>query len=112
MKADISWPEKLVIHHVLLLLHYLFDFQDLLDQIIDDKEEEDNLEAQHQVVRPIDIAKQLHRVEAEVFWVISLNDIYKDELAHTKEVDFVFVIVIVFVLVELSAQQKITSASE
>ena len=52
---------------LLVLLYYLFDFEDLFHQVVDDKEEEDNLEAQHQVVRPIDIAKQLHRVKAEVF---------------------------------------------
>ena len=45
---------------------YLFYFKDLLNQVIDDKEEEDNFKAHHHVVRPIDIAKQLHRVKAEV----------------------------------------------
>ena len=52
---------------LLVLLYYLFDFEDLLHQVIDDKEEEDNLEAHHHVVRPVHIAEQLHRVEAEVF---------------------------------------------
>ena len=50
---------------LLVLLYYLFDFEDLLHQVIDDKEEEDNFEAHHHVVRPIHIAEQLHRVEAE-----------------------------------------------
>ena len=50
---------------LLVLLYYLFDFQDLLHQVIDDKEEEDNFEAHHHVVRPVHIAEQLHRVETE-----------------------------------------------
>ena len=52
---------------LLMPLYYLFDFKDLLNQVIDDKEEEDNLEAQHHVVRPVHITEQLHRLEAEVF---------------------------------------------
>ena len=47
-----------------VLLQYLFDLKDLLDQVIDDKEEEDNLEAHHHVVWPVDIAEQFHRIEA------------------------------------------------
>ena len=52
---------------LLVLLYYLFDFEDLLHQVIDDKEEEDDLEAHHHVVRTVHIAEQLHRVEADVF---------------------------------------------
>ena len=52
---------------LLVLPYYLFDFEDLLHQVIDDKEEEDNLEGHHHVVRPVNIAEQLHRVEAEAF---------------------------------------------
>ena len=47
--------------------NYLFDFKDLLNQVVDDKEEEDDLEAHHHVIGPVDVAEQLHRVEAEAW---------------------------------------------
>ena len=52
---------------LLVLPYYLFDFKDLLNQVVNDKEEEDDLEAHHHVIGPVDVAEQLHRVETEAW---------------------------------------------
>ena len=49
----------------LLCSYNLFYFKDLLNQVVDDKEEEDDLEAHDHVIGPVDVAEQLHRVETE-----------------------------------------------